>query len=322
MIDEYYSKNIYDIINDNIDINDNIYKIFDNVENKLYCKIYNKQKIINRINMNNIVKLISENSIIMVDYNNMFSKEGLGFSIFFDKYKINIMYKQILITLENIDDIRNELITIYPSYYVNTIISIITNMINLDKCFIYNLSNIDNNYLKLIEYKCKKNSSIYYFDNIIINKINKFCIEKYNNNLLDRYLKDDNTIRLIISDKYITNEDILQYFVDICTLFDNINYFVKNESELTMNFKSMLNMFDNTKERILKYYLIYKMYIFININFKILYFLNNLKNCIINKSEEFKLDIQKHNVDYPSILINNLYKQLNYTCIQFNIKKT
>lgn len=327
-----YSDKIYKTINQ-LNVNEINYENFDDIikdiEKKTFCKIYNKENILLNIKNNNpvyteILKLISINSICHVDYNYLFANDKLNFSIIFYKDSIKILYKNKIISNENISEIKKDLLLFPDNYlelYVDTIIQIICKLVDMNLSVIYNLDNFNKIYYKLFELKCKnKEKNILYFDKIINPKTRIITSSEYTKSLFNLYMKDDKKIRdeLELELEYSIQHN--SQFKDIYYKLDQINYInlYQNMDDYKRycanTLTSFIELVNINPIRSIKHYIAFKLYIFINLNIQFVKPYKNLKLVIYNKQNEFRESI---NISPPhsNLLKNNILRQFNIAVI-------
>ena len=174
-------------------------KIIDIIMNKFEdatrCKLYNKSEIIKEIKtkfeadksnlMSASSEAINKNIIPEISFSTMF-KSNLDFTLVFKEDNIIILYKNKNVELENLVDIKSDLLVnkleCFPAItklYVDNIITVITKLINKDISVKYNLVDFPTPYWNLFEIKCNKASSniskqlekCEYLENIITGKL-------------------------------------------------------------------------------------------------------------------------------------------------------
>jgi hypothetical protein len=248
-------------------------KIIDIIMNKFEdatrCKLYNKSEIIKEIKtkfeadksnlMSASSEAINKNIIPEISFSTMF-KSNLDFTLVFKEDNIIILYKNKNVELENLVDIKSDLLVNKLEYfptitklYVDNIITIITKLINKDISVKYNLVDFPTPYWNLFEIKCNKASSniskqlekCEYLENIITGKLynqikepdtnSEFKAilmqieELENKETLDKNYED---VKKTLSDKDLKERDnnhrmeILAYLNDneVTYFFDKLEY--------------------------------------------------------------------------------------------------
>lgn len=313
--------------------------IINKIEDATGCKIYNKSNIIKYIEtsikddksklLSVSIEAINKNIIPEITFNSMF-KSNLDFTLFFKDDEIIILYKNIQIDLNNLVDIKTDLISTKLNYlpvitelYVNNILIVIEKLINKDISVKYHLTNFPIPYWNLFEIKCKKTNSnqlnqlnqYKHLETIINGKIyqpinnchdiqiikqHEKLESELNINLIQieepekKLLKDiDNYHRMEIM-SYLTNVEVI-YFLEKCGYIDNIENTLQtniNVNEYVTDYiKMLLESISNSPNKMIKYYMVNKIYRFI---MKIKDFLINhpsFRKTIINKINELHDDI-------------------------------
>jgi hypothetical protein len=159
--------------NNSNDLNlETVLQVIHKIEAFTGCKLYNKDKLTNHIveiSEDNFAseakKAIWKNLIPQVDFNTLF-KSDIEFTLVFKEDDVVILYKNSVITIENLEQIKSELIKNslkdFPpitELYIDNIIRVISKFISKDISVQYYCVNIPPPYWKLFEIKCRKSNS-------------------------------------------------------------------------------------------------------------------------------------------------------------------
>lgn len=149
-----------------------VLQVIDTIENFTGCKLYNKVQLTSMMGefpednfKSEAQKAILSNLIPQIDFNTLF-KSDMEFTLIFKEDDIVILYKNNPITLENLEQIKLNLVknTLkdFPAItelYVDNIVGVISKFINKDISVQYYCANIPLPYWKLFEIKCRKANS-------------------------------------------------------------------------------------------------------------------------------------------------------------------
>jgi len=306
--------------------------IVNKIEDATGCKIYNKSNLIKYIEtsikddesklLSVSIEAINKNIIPEITFNSMF-KSNLDFTLFFKDDEIIILYKNIQIDLNNLVDIKTDLISTKLNYlpvitelYVNNILNVIEKLINKNISVKYHLTNFPIPYWNLFEIKCKKtnsnqlnqykhletiiNGKIYQPNNndIQIIKQHEKIESELNENLMQieesekKELKDIDNYHRIEIISYLNDVEVM-YFLEKCEYIDNVESSLQtniNVNEyITDYIKMLLEFISNSPNKMIKYYMVNKIFKFImKIN---LINHSSFRNIVINKINELHDDI-------------------------------
>jgi hypothetical protein len=305
--------------------------IMNKFEETTGCKLYNKLNITSKIDnlkMHEIKHLINQNMIPEISFNTMF-KSDLQFTFVFKEDEILVLYKNVKIELYKLADIKTDLLTneikflpIIPEIFVNNITNIIEKLIKKDMSVKYHLIDFPVPYWNLYQIKCKKSNFSFlkdldkykYLEHIISGKNceiinNTQLCEKEDPELeifLEQIKEMENNNQPIINTKskesddlyrmeimsYLNDDDII-YFLEKMEMIDKIESTVQINIDIDI-FKYvniLLNTVSSTPNKMIKYYVVYKIFDFI-IKIKDYITSNNIfRNVIIKKINEIQENI-------------------------------
>lgn len=202
------------------DINQFINHDFERETNSI---LYNKKEILDIIkkedikDSSKIMELLLENYIPYISFEKMF-KSDLGFNLLFHEDEVIILYKNERVKLDNLDNIKSEIIDKYAD--TDNLITVIPrmNIINIIKKFIekdlsvkYICKDIPIAYWRLFQIKCNKSNTIdnsQYYETIINGT-------QYKNKTIEikenKDIENDQIYRMEIMN-YIEEEDMDKFF--------------------------------------------------------------------------------------------------------------
>ncbi len=148
---------------------DMVLQVIGKIEEITGCKLYNQDQLTNylvELGEENFVeqakKSIRENLIPQVNFNTLFKSE-MGFTLVFDQDDVVVLYKNKPVTMENLEQIKSNLLRnnlndfpLISEPYVENIINVIAGFISKNLTVQFYCSNIPAPYWKLFEIKCKK----------------------------------------------------------------------------------------------------------------------------------------------------------------------
>ena len=149
-----------------------VLQVIDTIENFTGCKLYNKVQLTSMIGelpednfTSEAQKAILSNLIPQVDFNSLF-KSDMDFTLIFKEDDVVILYENNPVTMENLEEIKLNLVKnstkdspSITELYIDNIISVISKFINKDISVQYYCANIPLPYWKLFEIKCRKANS-------------------------------------------------------------------------------------------------------------------------------------------------------------------
>lgn len=186
--------------------------------------LYNKKEILDIIkkedikDSSKIMELLCDNYIPYISFENMF-KSDLGFNLLFHEDKVIILYKNERINLDNLDNIKSELIDKYAD--TDNLITVIPrmNIMNVIKKFIekdlsvkYICKDIPIAYWQLFKIKCNKSNTIdnsQYYETIINGT--KYKTIENKEKISKKDIENDQIYRMEIMN-YIEEEDMDKFF--------------------------------------------------------------------------------------------------------------
>lgn len=315
------------------------------------CKIYNKSTIISKIdniNMHDIKILINHNMIPEISFNTMF-KSNLQFTFVFKENEILVLYKNIKVELQKLTDIKTDLLTneikflpIIPEIFVNNIINVIEKLIKKDISVKYHLTDFPVPYWNLFQIKCKKsNPNIlkeldkYKYLEDIINGNNYKTINKpesnekedteletfiqqikemEDNQPIDTESKELNEFYRMEIMSYLNDTDII-YFLEKMEIIDKTEKTMSstvNVNNHAVNYiKLLLDIISDTSNKMIKYYVVYKIFSFI-LKLKDFLIINTkFRVILINKIIELQSDIyiiQSAGLEFSKEFANTIEK--------------
>jgi len=315
-------------------LNDKIKDIYKKYEakneidiSKLYF-LYNGNKINDNLNLNEIINeedrkrniiniLVNENNEAIIKENEIISKE-----IICPKCKENILIK--------IDEYKINLFNCKNNHYINKILikeyenieKIDISKIICDKCKIKNKSNTYNNEFYRCNI-CKINicplcKSNHNNNHKIINYNNKNYICEIHNMNYTKYCKDCKLNICFMCIKEHKNHSIIDYGDIIISNEDNIKEKNKLEeyiNKLNNNIEDIIKILKEVKENMNKYYNIYNNiinnYNCENINYEILYNINEFNRYNNNIIKDINEIINNNNINNKFNNIINIYNKMN-----------
>lgn len=198
--------------------------LYNMIEDTTFCKIYNKDKVFERIKefyanninesnifiLDNISMMIIKNILLDISYKQIFKNDSLlggELSLIFINNKPNILYKNKTINIENFkNDIINKNLLAIPDIFLDTLITIIEKFINMDLSVKYMCSDIPLPIWSLFE-KLSYRNNINAYNNLIeyeyIHNINNNC-EEHIIDIEPEIIEE----LLTIKDELIINEEI------------------------------------------------------------------------------------------------------------------
>ena len=226
-----------------------VLQVIDTIENFTGCKLYNKVQLTSKMSelpednfTSEAQKAILSNLIPQVDFNSLF-KSDMEFTLIFKEDDVVILYKNNPITMENLEQIKLNLVKNsmkdFPSItelYVDNIVGVISKFINKDISVQYYCANIPLPYWKLFEIKCKKSNSTTQAINDKCQELEKIITGQYFN------VVKSNNIQVIGQTPSPDDEELKAVLMQI------EEYEGKNKNSNTdNNITNINNMSDNEK---------------------------------------------------------------------------
>jgi len=247
---------------------------------------------------NNLIKelsnIINKNIIPQISFEKLF-KSDLDFAFVFNQDEIVIFYQNKKVELKSINEIKKKLLEnnlnslpVITELFVNNIGNIIEKLIEKDMSVKYNLINIPLPYWKLFEIKSKRINKKFitdqYLEDIISGKnyqiksnsdsedelkaaliqIEELEKSKIDNKLSDQQKKElDSHYRMEVM-SYLNDEE-MDYFLEKMEYIDDQekNIDIENKKNITMYVGQLLNIVNNSNNKMIKYYTVFKMFTFL-----------------------------------------------------------
>lgn len=224
--------------------------VIDKIETFTGCKLYNKDQLTNQLVefpednfISEAKKAILSNLIPQVDFNSLF-KSDMEFTLVFKEDNVVVLYKNNPVTIENLEQIKANLlknsIKDFPAItelYIDNIVNVISKFINKDISVQYYCANIPLPYWKLFEIKCMKSNSTSQAIHDQCKELEKIITGQYFN------VVKSNNVQVIGQTSTQDDDDELK-----SVLMQIEEYEGKNKNSNIDNNTNLNNMSDNDKK--------------------------------------------------------------------------
>jgi hypothetical protein len=307
-----YDKNIIDTL------------VKTDLESYTGVSLYNKEKLLDEIenlelkNIDSIVKIIKKNMITQITFDKVF-KSSFGLSLIFDKNDPIIIYKNKRVKLEDMQNIRKDIMETnldnmpkFNKLFLDTLICILEYIIKKDNIVTYYCTMIPMPWLSLLKMKLS-NNNYNYIDDIIYGKhysedINDIItmINKYEKTYKDEDEDKDNDDMYRMEVISYLNDMEVPMFLDNIEAYDKLTNSILNETEML---KKLLDFTSFSTNNIIKFYFINKLFKYIMTIEKFLLTNDKFKLTILSKIDSMTDDmyiIESAGLNLSIDLINTL----------------
>jgi len=296
------------------------------LENATGCTLFNKSNILLELKTifdnppNDLIKelsnIINKNIIPQINFEKLF-KSDLDFAFVFNQDEVVIFYQNKKVELNSLNDVKKNLLEnklnslpIITELFVDNIGNIIEKLIKKDMSVKYNLINIPLPYWKLFEIKSKRINKKFIIDqnleDIISGKkysnpdsedeLNAALIqieelEKTDNKINQQNKELDSHYRMEVM-SYLNDEE-MDYFLEKMEYIDDQekNIDVENKKDITIYVGQLLNIVNNSNNKMIKYYIVFKMFTFLLKCSNFLEQHENFRNIVLKKANQLLEDI-------------------------------